>query len=187
MAKIEGMALNVVLALAKKEIMDYCMTTRVGVVSVGFDYDVIESDEDGERTLMVMADVDTDDERFQDCNGVHPWALVWDEETCEFVQAGRWDQDEDDEEDDGMSPHDLLTGFFATCIDKVKAGEQKIYLKDVIDYYDIAESQTEKAKDILDNYLKKMKEYQKNPTTQEAVSRLLDVTARKLILLSDEC
>ena len=95
MAKIEGMALNVVLALAKKEIMDYCMTTRVGVVSVGFDYDVIESDEDGERTLMVMADVDTDDERFQDCNGVHPWALVWDEETCEFHTAMRWDQDSD--------------------------------------------------------------------------------------------
>lgn len=185
MAKIEGMALNVVLTLAKKEIMDYCMTTRVGVVSVGFDYDAIESDEDGERTLMVVADVDTDDERFKDCNGVHPWALVWDEETCEFHTAMRWDQDEDD--DDGVSPRDLLTSFFATCIDKVKDGEQKTYLKDVIDYYDIAESQTEKAKDILDNYLKKMKEYQKNPTTQEAVARLLDVTARKLILLSDAC
>lgn len=95
MAKIEGMALNVVLALAKKEIMDYCMTTRVGVVSVGFDYDVIESDEDGERTLMVMADVDTDDERFKDCNGVHPWALIWDEEACEFHTTMRLDQDED--------------------------------------------------------------------------------------------
>ncbi len=86
-----------------------------------------------------------------------------------------------------MSPRDLLIGFFATCIDKVKDGEQKTYLKDVIDYYGIAESQTEKAKDILDNYLKKMKEYQKKPTTQEAVARLLDVTARKLILLSDAC
>jgi hypothetical protein len=95
MAKIEGMALNVVLALAKKEIMDYCMTTRVGVVSVGFDYDTIESDEDGERTLMVMADVDTDDERFKDCNGVHPWALVWDEDLCEFHTTMRLDQDVD--------------------------------------------------------------------------------------------
>ena len=100
MAKIEGMALNVVLALAKKEIRDYCMTTRVGVVSVGFDYNAIGSDEDGERTLMVVADVDTDDERFQDCNGVHPWALVWNEETCEFHTAMRLDQDEDDEEED---------------------------------------------------------------------------------------
>ena len=110
MAKIEGMALNVVLALAKKEIMDYCMTTRVGVVSVGFDYDAIESDEDGERTLMVMADVDTDDERFQDCNGVHPWALVWDEEACEFHTAMRRDQDEDDDEEkDGEHPGDLAT------------------------------------------------------------------------------
>lgn len=185
MTKIEGMALNVVLALAKKEIMDYCMTTRVGVVSVGFDYDAIESDEDGERTLMVVADVDTDDERFKDCNGVHPWALVWDEDACEFHTAMRLDQDE--EEDDGVSPRDLLIGFFATCIDKVKDGEQRVYLKDVIDYYDIDESQTEKAKAILDDYMKKMNEFRQEPTSQEAVARLLDVTARKLTLLSDAC
>jgi hypothetical protein len=108
MAKIEGMALNVVLALAKKEIMDYCMTTKVLVVSVGFNYNL--KDEDGERTLMVVADVDTDDERSKDCNGVHPWALVWDEEICEFHTAMRLDQEEgDDEEEDGEHPGDLAT------------------------------------------------------------------------------
>ncbi len=93
MTKIESLPLNVVLQLAKKEIMDYCMTTQVLIVSVGFDYDVIEDDEVGERTLMAMANVITDDERFKDCNGFHPWALIWDEEECEFCTVARWDQD----------------------------------------------------------------------------------------------
>lgn len=108
MTKIESLPLNVVLQLAKKEIMDYCMTTEVLIMNVGFDYDLLESDEDNETTLMATADVTTSDERFEDCNGIHPWALTWDEEMCEFCTVSRWDQECDKDEDNDELPSNVV-------------------------------------------------------------------------------
>ena len=103
MAKIESLPLNIVLQLVKKEIMDYCQTTHVLVVSVGFNYELY--DEEDDTPLMAMVDVTTEEENFTDCNGLHPWCLMWDEEMCEFNTVMRWDQkeDEEDSEDNGAS------------------------------------------------------------------------------------
>lgn len=98
MTKIESLPLNIVLQLVKKELMDYCMTTHVLVKSVGFDPETCGAEEDGECTLMANAIVETEDERFQDCNGLHPWFLIWDENMCEFNTVQRWDWDQDEAE-----------------------------------------------------------------------------------------
>lgn len=101
MAKIESLPLNIVLQLVKKEIMDYCQTTHVLVVSVGFNYELY--DEEDDTPLMAMVDVTTEEENFTDCNGLHPWCLMWDEEMCKFNTVMRWDQKKDEDEDNGAS------------------------------------------------------------------------------------
>ena len=98
MAKIESMALNVVLQLAKAELMSAYRTDKVEIIGVGFDWDVCESDEDGERSLMVTACIQPEEECFKKDCGMHPWVMVWDEETCEFHTLQRWDQEETDGE-----------------------------------------------------------------------------------------
>ena len=98
MAKIESMALNVVLQLAKAELMSAYRTDKVEIIGVGFDWDVCESDEDGERSLMVTACIMPEEECFKKDRGTHPWVMVWDEETCEFHTLQRWDQEETDGE-----------------------------------------------------------------------------------------
>ena len=105
MAKIESMALNVVLQLAKAELMSAYRTDKVEIKGVGFDWDVCESDEEGERSLMVTACIMPEEECFKKDRGTHPWVMVWDEETCEFHTLQRWDQDDDDE--DGL-PSNVL-------------------------------------------------------------------------------
>ena len=98
MAKIESMALNVVLQLAKAELMSSYRTDKVEIIGVGFDWDVCESDEEGERSLMVTACIQPEEECFKKDRGTHPWVMVWDEETCEFHTLQRWDQEETDGE-----------------------------------------------------------------------------------------
>lgn len=109
MAKIEGMALNVVLQLAKAELMSAYRTDNVKIMGVDFDWDVCEGDEDGERSLMVDACIMPKEECFKKDSGRHPWLMVWDEETCEFHTLMRWDQDtDDDEEKDGELPSNVV-------------------------------------------------------------------------------
>ena len=98
MAKIESMALNVVLQLAKAELMSAYRTDKVEIKGVGFDEDACEDDEDGERSLMVNAVIFPDEECFKKDRGFHPWLMTWDEESCEFSTIMRWDQEETDGE-----------------------------------------------------------------------------------------
>ena len=96
MAKIESMALNVVLQLAKAELMSAYRTDKVEIKGVGFDEDACEDDEDGERSLMVNAVIFPDEECFKKDRGFHPWLMTWDEESCEFSTIMRWDQEDDE-------------------------------------------------------------------------------------------
>lgn len=100
--KIESLPLNIVLQLAKKELMECLNTKDVEILGVGFDWDVCESDDEDERSLMVTACVDGDDEQHTADYGKHPWVMVWDENTCEFHTLQRWDQSEDNDEDDEL-------------------------------------------------------------------------------------
>ena len=93
MAKIESMALNVVLQLAKEELMSSYRTHNVEVITVGFDPERTENDNDGERTLMVWAHIEPEEECFASDSGTHPWQMVWDEEACEFNQSWRDDEE----------------------------------------------------------------------------------------------
>jgi hypothetical protein len=95
MAKIEGMALNMVLALAKAELMDACRTHNVEIKGVGFDPEYTDYDEEGERTLTVVAHIEAEEKCFKNDCGTHPWIMVWDEETCSFNSLMRIDQKED--------------------------------------------------------------------------------------------
>ena len=94
--KIQSMPLNVVLQLAKAELMSACRTSRVKVIGVGIDDDIRVNDEDGECSLMVTACIQPEEECFKEDCGVHPWVLRWDEEECDFISSMRWDQDADD-------------------------------------------------------------------------------------------
>lgn len=93
MTKIEGMALNVVLQLAKAELMSAYRTHNVEVKSVGFDTKHTEYDNEGERTLMVWAHIEPEEECFADDRGTHPWQMTWDEKACEFYELWRDDQE----------------------------------------------------------------------------------------------
>lgn len=101
MAKIEGMALNIVLALVKKELMDSYRTHKVDVLGVGFDPEMTDYDEEGERTLMVHAHIEPEEECFKNDFGTHPWLMAWDEEQCQFFSLMRMDQENDDKPSDG--------------------------------------------------------------------------------------
>lgn len=90
MTKIEGMALNVVLQLAKAELMSVYRTDKVKIIGVGFDED--QPDMEGERSLVVTACVMPEEECFKADCGTHQWVLTWDEEECQFFQSYRLDQ-----------------------------------------------------------------------------------------------
>lgn len=100
MAKIEGMALNVVLQLAKAELMSTYRTHNVEVMGVGFDPTWMESDDEGECTLMVQAHIEPEEECFKNDYGTHPWIMIWDEESCEFHTLMRIDQDQNKSSDE---------------------------------------------------------------------------------------
>ena len=100
MAKIESMALNVVLQLVKAELMDAYRTHNVDVLGVGFDDERTQFDEEGERTLSVMAHIEPKEKCFKNDCGTHPWIMVWDEEQCQFVSLMRMDQENDDKPSD---------------------------------------------------------------------------------------
>ena len=87
------MPLNVVLQLAKAELMSAYRTDNVEIGGVGFDEEVCESDEEGKRSLMVNAIVMPEEECFKNDGGYHPWVMIWDEEKCEFLQLERWDEE----------------------------------------------------------------------------------------------
>lgn len=88
MVKIESLPLNVVLTLAKHELMSCFNTTNVKIKGVWFDWDWCDSDEEGDRSLMVTAEMQTDDSN----NGTHPWVMVWSEDECDFHTVMRLDQ-----------------------------------------------------------------------------------------------
>ena len=106
--KIESMPFGVVIELVKAQIMDYCKTADVTIESVGLDYDLSDIyDDEDDCCVMVWADVQTEDERFQKECGLHPWAMWWNENDCNFHTAARWDQ-EDDEKDEEELPENVV-------------------------------------------------------------------------------
>ena len=96
MVKIESLPLNVVLTLAKHELMSCFNTTNVRIKGVWFDLDWCDSDEEGDRSLMVTAEMQTKDNN----NGTHPWVMVWNEYECDFHTVMRLDQNEKTNKED---------------------------------------------------------------------------------------
>ena len=100
MTRIESMPFGVVMKLVKEELMESCKTSDVTVQSIGIDYDLSEIyDEENDCCVMAWADVQSDDpNRKNDC-GLHPWAMWWDQNDCDFHTVCRWDQEEDKKEE----------------------------------------------------------------------------------------
>lgn len=91
--ELESMPLNIVLALAKAEIMSVHKTTNVEVVGVSIDYDY-EDDLDSGAPLLVTAIVDKDElgNYFEPDDQEHKWIMMWDNRLVGFHTIMRLDQ-----------------------------------------------------------------------------------------------
>lgn len=91
--ELESMPLNIVLALAKAEIMSVHKTTNVEVVGVSIDYDY-EDDLDSGTPLLVTAIVDKDElgNEFDANDQEHKWIMIWDNSLVGFHTIMRLDQ-----------------------------------------------------------------------------------------------
>lgn len=91
--ELESMPLNLVLALAKAELMSAHKTTNVEVVGVAIDYDY-EDDLDSGAPLLVTASVDKDERGndFDIDNQEHKWIMIWDNSLVGFNTIMRLDQ-----------------------------------------------------------------------------------------------
>lgn len=91
--ELESMPLNIVLALAKAELMSAHKTTNVEVIGVSIDYDY-EDDLDSGAPLLVTAIVDRDElgNEFDTDNQEHKWIMVWDNTMVGFHTIMRLDQ-----------------------------------------------------------------------------------------------
>lgn len=92
------MPLSVIKRLVKVELMEACKTTNVVIKAIEFDDELYGYDEDPDlqelnQMLTVIADISTDDERFADCNGVHPWMMEWSCDMAQFITVMRDDQE----------------------------------------------------------------------------------------------
>lgn len=91
--ELESMPLNIVLALAKAELMSAHKTTNVEVVGVSIDYDY-EDDLDSGAPLLVTAIVDKDElgNEFDANDQEHKWIMIWDNSLVGFHTLMRLDQ-----------------------------------------------------------------------------------------------
>ena len=91
--ELEAMPLNIVLSLAKAELMSTYNTSNVDVLGVSIDYDYSEDDDSG-APLIVIADIDVDEKgnAFPDDETEHKFVMVWDNELVGFHTIMRLDQ-----------------------------------------------------------------------------------------------
>lgn len=91
------MSLNVIKQLAERELSEINGTPLVTIISLN----VINNDDDYYipelNHLYVNAAIDNAED--EECDGPHPWDLVWDSDEDMFVSVMRLDQNEDDDED----------------------------------------------------------------------------------------
>lgn len=96
--KIESLPLNVVLQLAKAELMSSYKTNKVEIKGVGIDLDICDLDDDDECSLMVDAEIYPENDVYKEDRGLHPWVMVWDEQRCGFHTIMRLDQKKTDDQ-----------------------------------------------------------------------------------------
>lgn len=91
--ELEAMPLNIVLALARAELMSAHKTTNVEIVGVSIDYDY-EDDLDDGAPLLVTAVVDKDElgNDFDIEDQEHKWIMCWDNKLVGFHTVMRLDQ-----------------------------------------------------------------------------------------------
>lgn len=91
--ELEAMPLNIVLALAKAELMSAHKTTNVEIVGVSIDYNY-EDDLDDGAPLLVTAVVDKDElgNDFDVEDQEHKWIMYWDNKLVGFHTIMRLDQ-----------------------------------------------------------------------------------------------
>lgn len=95
--ELESMPLNIVLALAKAELMSAHKTTNVEVVGVSIDY-YYEDYSDNRTPLLVTAIVYKDefdklDDGYDIDNQEHKWIMIWDSCLVGFSSLMRLDQE----------------------------------------------------------------------------------------------
>lgn len=91
--ELESMPLNIVLALAKAELMSAHKTTNVEVVGVSIDYEYEDCSDNG-APLLVTAIVDKDEfgREFDIDDQEHKWIMLWDNSLVGFHSIMRLDQ-----------------------------------------------------------------------------------------------
>ena len=90
---IQGMPLNIVLKLAKEELMTVFQTVKVEILGVTLDYSYCGDFNDGAPLVVTSKMTDTVGSK-KNC-GKHPWLMLWDEDACGFHTIMRLDQNEE--------------------------------------------------------------------------------------------